>query len=45
MPFPLTGRHPVSNKDILSFTLDNPDYDVHRPVCITFMSSFMHLVD
>ncbi|KAK5444364.1 hypothetical protein LTS15_010479 [Exophiala xenobiotica] len=32
MPFPLSGRHPISNKDVLSYTFDSPAYDPDKPV-------------
>ena len=32
MPFSETGTYPISNKDVLSFTFDGPDFDVDRPV-------------
>lgn len=32
MPFPSSGTYPISGKDVVSFTFDNPSYDVNRPV-------------
>ena len=32
MPLPDSGTYPVSNKDVVSFTFDNPTYSVDRPV-------------
>ncbi|ETN44838.1 uncharacterized protein HMPREF1541_09713 [Cyphellophora europaea CBS 101466] len=34
MPLPDSGTYPISNKDVVSFTFDDPDYDTNRPVLI-----------
>lgn len=34
MPLPETGTYPLSNKDVVSFTFDNPQYDVNKPVSV-----------
>ena len=32
MPFQSSGSYPISSKDVVSFTFDDPGYDEHRPV-------------
>lgn len=32
MPFKDSGTYPISNKDLVSFTFDDPDYDLDKPV-------------
>lgn len=34
MPFPSTGTYPLSGKDLVSFTFDNPSYSVEKPIFI-----------
>ncbi|KPI35469.1 putative acyl-coenzyme A synthetase [Cyphellophora attinorum] len=34
MPLPSSGTYPLSHKDVVSFTLDEPSYDNNRPVLI-----------
>lgn len=34
MPLPDSGTYPLSHKDVVSFTFDQPSYDVDRPVLI-----------
>jgi len=38
MPFPDPGFYPISNKDVLSFTFDDPNFDVDRPVSTSAIS-------
>lgn len=38
MPFKERESHPISNKDIVSFALDDPDYDIDKPVSQTHVS-------
>jgi hypothetical protein len=37
MPLPDSGTYPVSNKDVVSFTFDNPDIPQDRPVSMNRM--------
>lgn len=34
MPFKDSGTYPISNKDVVSFTFDDPQYDVNKPLLI-----------
>lgn len=34
MPLPSSGSYPLAHQDVVSFTFNNPSYDVHRPVLI-----------
>ena len=34
MPLPDSGTYPISHKDVVSFTFDDPGYDVNRPVLV-----------
>lgn len=43
MPLPVTGHHATSNKDVVSFTFDDPSYDVDRPVSIVQQSPTIEL--
>lgn len=34
MPLPMNGRRDIPTQDIVSYVLENPQYDVDRPVSI-----------
>ncbi|KAK5957216.1 hypothetical protein OHC33_001587 [Knufia fluminis] len=42
MPFKERESHPISNKDIVSFALDDPDYDIDKPLLINAADPTQH---
>jgi 4-coumarate--CoA ligase len=45
MPFPASGTYPLSSEDVVSFTFDDPSYDVNRPVRFPVVQTVSIMID